>query len=92
MRYRVVETVQFSDLWQSAIDSGVIDPVAESKLQGLARLLSLNPYYFPLFDTNGEPAGLRWVDFIPGSIVRIEIWDSVVEDDQTVYLETVEVI
>ena len=50
MRYRVVETVQFSDLWQSAIDSGVIDPVAESKLQGLARLLSLNPYYFPLFD------------------------------------------
>ncbi len=92
MWYRVVETAQFSDLWQSAADSGVIDSVAESNLQGLVRFLSLNPYYFPLFDTTGEPAGLRWVDFIPGSTVRVEIWYSVVEGDLTVYLEIVQVI
>ena len=78
MQYRVVETIQFS--------------VAESLLQGLAHFLSLNPYYFPLLETNGELIGLRWVDFIPGSSVRVEIWYSAVEDDLTGYLESVEVI
>lgn len=92
MRYRIAETTQFSGLWQSAVDSGVIDPVAESNLEGLVHFLSLNPYYFPLFDTAGESTGLRWVDFIPGSTVRVEIWYSVVEDDLTVYLEIVQVI
>lgn len=92
MRYRVIETVQFSDLWQSATESGVIEPVEISRLQGLAEFLSLEPYRFPLFENTGEPIGLRWVNFVTGSRDRVEIWYSVVEDDLCVYLESVEVI
>lgn len=92
MRYRVIETVQFSDLWQSAIDSGVIEPVEASRLQGLAEFLSLEPDRFPLFENTGEQIGLRWVHFVTGSRDRVEIWYTVVEDDLCVYLESVEVI
>ena len=92
MPHRLVETVQFSEWWHSAIDLGVIDPVGESKLQELAHLLSVDPYYFPLFETTEETADLRWVDFLPGSSVRVEISHPVVEDDQAVYLEIAEVI
>ena len=92
MRYRVVETVQFSDLWQYAVDAGIVDAVEETRLHGLANLLALDPYRFTLFENTGEPLGLRWVDFITGSSVRVQIWYSVVEDDLTVYLESLEVI
>lgn len=92
MRYRIVETAQFRNLWQSAIITGVVNSVAESLLQGLTNLLSLEPYYFPLFQTYGESTGLRWVSLIQASSVRVEIWYSVVEDDLVVYLESVEII
>ncbi len=92
MQYRVVETVQFRELWQSALEVGVIDFVAEHLLEGFAEFLSLEPHYFPLFETVGEPFGLRWALFIESPKVSVEIWYSVVEDDLTVYLESVEVI
>ena len=92
MQYRVVETLQFRRLWQSAVNAGIIDSVAASLLQGLSRLLASDPYYFPPFETGGEPIGLRWINFIGGSSVRVEIWYSVVEDDRCVYLESVEII
>ena len=80
------------DLWQSGLRLGVIDSVADRMLQGLAAFLSLEPSYFPLVETSGEPIGLRWVNFIDGPRVRVEIWYSVVEDDLTIYLESVEII
>ena len=80
------------DLWQSGLRVGVIDAVADRMLQGLAALLSLEPYYFPLVETSVESIGFRWVNLIDGPRVRIEIWYSVVEDDLTVFLESVEVI
>ncbi len=92
MRYRVVETAQFSELWDAATDAGVIDAVADNLLQSLARFLSLDPYCFPLFE-NAEPGiALRRLDFVHGASVKTEIWYSVVEDDLTVYLESIEVI
>ena len=58
MRYRVVETVQFSDLWQYAVDAGIVDAVEETRLHGLANLLALDPYRFTLFRKYWRAIGL----------------------------------
>ena len=56
MQYRVVTTLQFDLLWQSAIDVGVLDTeVDEIHLQRLVRFLSRDPRYF-LFNPDEGPA------------------------------------
>ena len=93
IRYSVGATTQFDLLWQMAIDRGVIDSlVGETKLMVLARFLSVDPYGFPLVDTGPGSSHMRWVNFEPGIAERVEIWYSVVEDDRTVFLESVEII
>lgn len=92
-RYNIVSTDQFDDTWRRAISAGVIDPEAgEAKLEALTEFLAIDPKYFDLFDAPGESVDLRWVNFLSTDIVRVQIWYSVVEDDLTVYLESVEII
>ena len=61
-------------------------------LEALARFLAVDPKYFDSFDAPGESVDLRWVHFITTDILRVEIWYSVVEDDLSVFLESLEVI
>lgn len=92
-RYNVLSTAQFDESWRRAVLTGVIDPtVGEADLESLAALLSVDPRYFETFDAPGESVDLRWVHFANSDNVRVEIWYSVVEDDLTVYLESVEIV
>lgn len=91
-RYGVLTTAQFDELWQRGIDAGAIDAaVGESWLDSLSRLLSLDPYYYPLVDAAREAVDFRSVDFMPGVTTWVEILYSIVEDDRLVYLESVEI-
>lgn len=91
IRYRIITTEQFEELWQRAIDAGVIDAeVGLSQLDSLSAFLAVDPYYFPLIDAAGEAIDMRSMVFMPGT-TRVEIWYSIVEDDRSVYLVSVEI-
>ena len=91
--YNIRRTEQFDRLWQDAIAAGVLDKqVDETRWLGFQRLISNDPYRFPLFEAGSERVDLRWADFITGVNLAVQIWYSIVEDDRTVYLESVEVI
>lgn len=90
--YRIITTEQFEELWRRAINAGVIDPQADrSQLDSLADFLSVDPYYFSLIDPAGEAIDLRWLTFTHGTTTRVEIWYSIVEDDRSVYLVSIEI-
>ena len=89
MQYRIVTTLQFDRLWQSAVDVGVLHPeVDEIHLQRLVRFLSLDPRSF-LFDPGGGPANWGRALLIAGP-TAVEVLYEVVEDDGTVYLQSLE--
>ena len=86
-------TEQFEKLWDRSISDGAIDAEAgAANLEGLARFLAVDPRYFPEFEAAGEQIDLRWAQFLRTETYRVEIWYSVVEDDLSVYLESVEII
>ncbi len=90
MQYRVVTTLQFDLLWQSAIDVGVLDPeVDEIHLQRLVRFLSLDPRYF-LFNPDERPANWGRAFLIDGP-TTVDVLYEVVADDGTVYLQSLEI-
>ena len=92
-RYRVYRTEQFEELWSRSISDGMVGAeVGETNLEGLSRFLSIDPRYFPEFESAGERIDLRWAPFLRTEAYRVEIWYSILEDDLTVYLESVEVI
>ena len=92
-RYRVYRTEQFEELWSRSIVDGMVDAESgEANLEGLARFLAFDPRYFPEFEAAGEQIDLRWAPFLRTETYRVEIWYSVVEDDLSVYLESVEII
>ena len=91
-RYKVFITEQFETLWRQAIDAGVVDAaVGASQLDGLIAFLAADPYYYRLLEATGEAINLRWLDFMPGTTTRVEIWYEIVEDDRSVYLVSVEI-
>ncbi len=91
-RYRVFTTEQFEELWRRAIDAGIVDAlVGASQLNGLIAFLSVDPYHYPLLEAAGEAINLRWLDFMPGTTTRVEIWYEIVEDYRSVYLVSVEI-
>lgn len=86
-------TEQFEELLSRSIADGMVDAATgETNLGGLARFLAVDPRYFPEFEAAGEQIDLRWAPFLRTETYRVEIWYSVVEDDLSVYLESVEVI
>jgi hypothetical protein len=92
-RYRVFTTEQFEDLWQDAVDLGVIAAeVGPHQLEQLIYFLSNDPYYFAPMETVGEPVDMRRVNFMPDANPSVEIWYSLVEDDRAVFLISVELI
>ena len=92
-RYRVFRTEQFDELWSQSTSDGSVDgEVGEANLQRLSQFLSVDPRYFPEFDAADERIDLRWAPFLRTEAYRVEVWYSVVEDDLSVYLESVEVI
>lgn len=92
-RYRVYRTEQFEELWNRSIADGMVDAEAgETNLEGLARFLAVDPRYFPEFEAEDEQIDLRWTPFLRTETYRVEVWYSVVEDDLSVYLESLEVI
>lgn len=92
-RYEVFTTEQFENLWQNAVDIGVIDAaVGQSQLDNLIMFLSVDPYQIRPVDTVGEFVDMRRVDFMPDASPTVEIWYSVVEDDRAVHLVSVELI
>lgn len=91
-RYKVFITEQFERLWRQAIDAGAVDAaVGASQLDGLIAFLSADPYCYPLLEATGETIDLRWLVFMHGTTTRVEIWYSIVEDDRSVYLVSVEI-
>ena len=92
-RYNVCSTEQFDDSWAAAVRAGVIDSEVDGdKLESLAAFLAVDPRHFQLFVAPGESVDMRWAPFAMADNVRVEIWYSVLEDDLTVYLESVEII
>ena len=92
-RYSVLVTHQFEHDWRQAISAGVVDPlVDDAKLEELAHFLAVDPRHFPMFEAPGESVDLRWINFIANDLLRVQIWYSVVEDDWSVFLESVEII
>ena len=86
-------TEQFEELWNRSIADGMVDAEAgETNLEGLARFLAVDPRYFPEFEAEDEQIDLRWTPFLRTETYRVEVWYSVVEDDLSVYLESLEVI
>lgn len=89
MQYRVITTLQFDRLWQSAVDAGLLHPeVDEIHLQRLVRFLSLDPYHF-LFDPYAGPANWGRAFLIDGP-TSVHVLYEVVADDSTVYLQSLE--
>ena len=85
--YNVRETEQFDAEWRSAVRLGYINPMVDpATLLHIRRWLTQTPYAIDQRST--APANRRWVALNP----RVWLWYSIIEDDRTVWLESVRIV
>ena len=87
-QYQVRETEQFDAEWRRAVRLGYINPMADPAILAQIReRLAQNPYSI-LRLRNDTPLNVRRVELNLG----VELWYSIIEDDRTVWLESVRII
>ena len=85
--YNVREAEQFDAEWRRAVRLGYINPMADPAiLLEIRERLSINPYRVRRIRT--APFNVRRVTLNPAT----ELWYSIIEDDRTVWLESVRII
>ena len=85
--YNVRETEQFDAEWRRAVRLGYINPMADPAiLMQIREQLAQNPYHLRRIRT--APFNVRRVALNPAT----ELWYTIIEDDRTVWLESVRII
>ena len=86
-RYEVHETDQFDAEWRRAVRLGHINPMADPAiLMEIKEWMARNPHHTrPIA---GAHANTRRAALSP----RVWLWYSIIEDDRTVWLESVRIV
>ena len=85
--YDVRETEQFDVEWRHAVRLGYIDPMVDpAALMQIRQRLAQDPHYIQ--QSPNVPANVRQAALNP----RVQLWYSIIEDDRTVWLESVRII
>ncbi len=86
-RYDVRETEQFDVEWRHAVRLGYINPMVDpAALMQIRQRLERSPYSIqqsPNVPANTRRAGLN---------SQVQLWYSIIEDDRTVWLESVRIV
>lgn len=85
--YEIRETEQFDAGWRRAVRIGYINPMADpAAFAQIRELLAQDPYIMDHWPN--VPANFRQIGLTP----RVRLWYSIIEDDRTVWLESVSIV
>ncbi len=85
--YSIRETEQFDAQWRRAVRLGYVNPMVDpATLIQFREWLAQDPYITPR--RPNAPANLRQIALNP----RVQLWYSIIEDDRTVWLESVRIV